>query len=162
MQWTDYDSSTCSIGRTLDIVGDRWTILLLRDLANGVRRFDDLARHLGVARDVLTRRLGTLVERGVVEKVPYQEKGVRTRHEYRLTEAGAELRSVLIALMDWGDRNLAWPEGPPMSVRHQGGDTDGQDCGAAVHAELVCAEGHVVAPGEARVVPQPSARRVSA
>jgi DNA-binding HxlR family transcriptional regulator len=155
MRWKEYDSSTCSIARTLEIVGDRWTVLLLRDLSNGVRRFDDLARHLGVARDVLTRRLTTLVERGVVEKVAYQEKGVRTRHEYRLTEAGTELRAVLVAFMDWGDRHLAGPEGPPMSLRHE---PEHVDCGAPVHAELVCEAGHAVAAGETRLVPQPGAR----
>jgi DNA-binding HxlR family transcriptional regulator len=151
MEWKDYDSSVCSIARTLDIVGDRWTLLVLRDLANGVRRFDDLARHLGVARDVLTRRLNALVERGVVEKVAYRETGVRTRHEYLLTDAGHELRSVLVAFMEWGDRHLSGPEGPPMSVRHEG-------CGAAVHPQLVCEAGHVVGRGETKVVPQPGAR----
>jgi DNA-binding HxlR family transcriptional regulator len=158
MEWTDYDSRTCSIARTLDVVGDRWTVLLLRDLANGVRRFDDLATHLGVARDVLTRRLNALVEHGVIEKVAYQEPGVRTRHEYHLTTAGAELRAVLVAFMDWGDRHLAGPEGPPMSLRHEGAG----GCDAPVHAELVCAAGHAVHPDQTRLVPQAGARLRSA
>jgi DNA-binding HxlR family transcriptional regulator len=151
MDWKEYDSATCSIARTMDVVGDRWTVLLLRDLANGVRRFDELATHLGVARDVLTRRLAKLVEGGIVEKVPYQEKGVRTRFEYRLTDAGNELRTVLIAFMNWGDRHLAGPDGPPMSLRHR-------DCGAPVHVELVCAEGHPVGNRELTMVPQAGAR----
>jgi len=154
MEWKDYDSSTCSIARTLDVVGDRWTVLLLRDLSNGVRRFDDLARHLGVARDVLTRRLNALVESGVVEKVAYQEKGVRMRYEYRLTEAGQDLRTLLIAFMEWGDRHLAGPDGPPMSLRHE-------DCGSSVHAQLVCEAGHVVRRGQTRLVPQAGARLAS-
>jgi DNA-binding HxlR family transcriptional regulator len=151
MDWKDYDSATCSIARTLGVVGDRWTVLLLRDLANGIRRFDDLARHLGVARDVLTRRLNALVDSGVAEKVAYREKGVRTRYEYRLTAAGEDLRAVLAAFMDWGDRHLAGPEGPPMVMRHEG-------CDAAVHAELVCERGHSVVVGQTELIPQKGAR----
>jgi DNA-binding HxlR family transcriptional regulator len=155
MEWKDYDSAACSIARTMDVVGDRWTVLLLRDLANGVRRFDELATHLGVARDVLTRRLAKLVEGGIVEKVPYQEKGVRTRYEYVLTDAGSELRAVLIAVMDWGDRHLAGADGPPMSLRHR-------DCGAPVHAELTCAKGHHVGDRDLKMVPQAGARLTGA
>lgn len=155
MQWTDYESSTCSIARTLDIIGDRWTGLLLRDLLNGVHRFDDLHGHLGVARDVLSRRLTGLVEAGVVDKVAYKEDGARARYEYRLTQAGRELQTVVVALMDWGDRNLAGSDGPPMALEHK-------DCGAPVHATLTCDDGHPVGPRELRVVPQKAARRISA
>jgi len=150
MQWTDFDSSTCSIARSLDVLGDRWTLLVLRDLANGVRRFADLQEHLGVARDVLSRRLAALVEAGVVARRAYQEPGERTRSEYLLTAAGRELQPVLIALMDWGDRHLAGAEGPPMRVEHV-------DCGAVVHARLTCAEGHHVGGRDVRLVPQPAA-----
>ncbi|WP_270888781.1 winged helix-turn-helix transcriptional regulator [Pedococcus sp. 5OH_020] len=151
MEWKDYDSATCSIARTLEVVGDRWTVLVLRDLANGVRRFDDLASHLGVARDVLTRRLNVLVDHDVVEKVPYREQGSRTRYEYRLTAAGQDLRSVLLAFREWGDQHLSGPEGPPMATVHA-------DCGGKVHAQLVCERGHTVERGETRLVPQPGAR----
>ncbi|GAA4683981.1 helix-turn-helix domain-containing protein [Pseudonocardia yuanmonensis] len=137
--WTDFDSSTCSVARTAAIVGDAWTVLVLRDMFNGVRRFDDLAAHLGIARNVLTRRLAGLVEAGLVEKVPYREPGRRERHEYRLTPAGKDLRTVMTALRDWGDRHLAGEAGQPLVIRHA-------DCGAEVHAELRCEAGHLIEP----------------
>jgi DNA-binding HxlR family transcriptional regulator len=80
------------VARTAEVVGDGWTVLVLRDLFNGVRRFDDLATHLGIARNVLTRRLAALVEAGIVERVPYRAPGSRERHEYRLTSAGRDRR----------------------------------------------------------------------
>jgi DNA-binding HxlR family transcriptional regulator len=137
--WTDFDSGTCSVARTAALVGDAWTVLVLRDMFNGVRRFDDLAQHLGIARNVLTRRLGGLVEAGLVERVPYREPGRRERHEYRLTPAGKDLRTVLTALRDWGDRHLAGEAGKPVVIRHA-------DCGAEVHAELRCEAGHLIEP----------------
>ena len=150
MEWKDLDRSRCSVARTAGVVGDGWTVLVLRDLFNGVRRFDDLACHLGVARNVLTRRLAALVDEGVVERVPYREPGARERHEYRLTPAGRDLRPVLLAMLAWGDAHRAGPEGPPVRVEHPG-------CGAAVHVELRCAEGHTVDPrAPLRSVPSPS------
>jgi DNA-binding HxlR family transcriptional regulator len=151
MEWTDYDSATCSIARSLDVVGDRWTLLLLRDFANGVRRFTELQQHLGVARDVLSRRLSSLVDAGVIERHGYREPGDRARAEYRLSPAGRELQSVLIALMEWGDRHLAGAEGPPMGLEHKG-------CGAPVHTRLACAEGHEVTERDLLVVPREAAR----
>jgi DNA-binding HxlR family transcriptional regulator len=137
MTWSDYDSATCSIARTAEILGDRWTVLVVRDLFNGVRRFDAIQQHLGIARDVLTKRLALLVDERLVEKRPVKIDGERTRHEYVLTSAGRDLRVVMIALMDWGDRHRAGADGPPMAVRHR-------DCGAEVHAHLVCDAGHEV------------------
>ena len=152
MSWTDYDSSTCSIARTAHILGDRWTVLVVRDLFNGVRRFEELHEHLGIARDVLTRRLASLVEEGLVERRPYRPEGGRTRHEYVLTDAGRALRTALVALMDWGDSHRAGAAGPPVSLRHR-------DCGAEIHTHLVCAEGHDIAPEtRAELVPLPGAR----
>lgn len=142
MVWTDYDSRTCSIARTLDVVGERWTLLILRDLFQGVRRFEELRAHLGAPRDVLTKRLGTLVDAGIVERLPYQEPGARQRFEYRPTAAGHELRPVLIALLNWGDTHLSAAEGPPVRVTHTG-------CGAEVRARLTCAAGHLVESDEA-------------
>jgi DNA-binding HxlR family transcriptional regulator len=151
MDWTELDSRSCSVARTAALIGDAWTVLVLRDLLNGVRRFDDIAGHLGIARNVLTRRLGTLVEAGLVDRVPYREPGRRERHEYHLTPAGAELRTVVIAMLDWGDRHLAGEAGAPMRIVHPG-------CGAAVHAELRCEEGHVIAEhGGLRALPGPGA-----
>ncbi|MGE3287543.1 MAG: winged helix-turn-helix transcriptional regulator [Pseudonocardia sp.] len=147
----DLDSTRCSIARTAALVGDAWTVLVLRDLFNGIRRFDDLARHLRIARNVLTRRLATLTAAGLVERVPYREPGRRERHEYRLTPAGRDLRPVLIAMLEFGDRHLAGDDGPPVTIEHVG-------CGAAVHAELRCAAGHPVeAATRVRTLPGPGA-----
>jgi DNA-binding HxlR family transcriptional regulator len=133
--YSAYESDTCSIARTLALVGDRWTLLVLRDVANGVRRFDELAGHLGIARNILSGRLTRLTEHGLVERTAYQEPGERERYEYRLSRPGRELMPVLVAFMAWGDQHLAGPEGPPAVVRHA-------DCGAPVKVELTCANGH--------------------
>ncbi len=90
-----------SIQRTLDVIGDRWTLLILRDVFRGVRRFSQIQSGLGIAKNLLTDRLGALVEAGIVEKVPYQDRPVR--HEYRLTDKGRALSPALVALMRWGD-----------------------------------------------------------
>jgi DNA-binding HxlR family transcriptional regulator len=133
--YSAYDSGTCSIARTLALVGDRWTLLVLRDVANGVGRFDELAGHLGIARNILSGRLARLVEAGLVERRAYREPGERERSAYRLSGAGRELMPVLLAFMAWGDRNLSGPEGPPAIVRHAG-------CGAPIKVSLTCEEGH--------------------
>lgn len=156
MDGSDLDLSNCSVARTLDVVGDRWTLLVLRDAFNGVRRFDDLQRRLGAARTVLSARLATLVEHGVLDKVPYRDPGQRERYEYRLTAKGRDLQPVVLALLEFGDRHLADPEGPAVAVEHA-------DCGAAVHVQLVCEEGHVLeSPRELRSRPGPGARYASA
>ena len=121
--YSAYDSDACSIARTLALIGDRWTLLVLRDVANGVGRFDELASHLGIARNVLSQRLARLAQAGLVNRTAYREPGARERQEYRLTGPGRELIPILLAFMDWGDRNLAGPDGPPAVVRHA-------DCGA--------------------------------
>ncbi|HJM31906.1 MAG TPA: helix-turn-helix domain-containing protein [Acidimicrobiales bacterium] len=105
----------CSIARTLEAVGDRWTLLILRDLFRGVRRFERLHGDLGIARNLLTDRLRRLEEAGVVQRVPYQERPVR--HEYRLTAKGRDLSPALVALMAWGDRWCA-EDGPPTLLIH--------------------------------------------
>src|SRR5258706_9857738 len=102
MDWKELDSTRCSVARTAEVVGDSWAVLVLRDLFNGIHRFDELATHLGVARNVLTRRLTTLIDHGVVVRVPYQEPGRRERHEYRLTQAGRDLLPVILAMLAWG------------------------------------------------------------
>jgi DNA-binding HxlR family transcriptional regulator len=131
----EYESSACSIARTLEQIGDRWALLILRDVANGVRRFDQLADHLGVARNVLSRRLAALTEFGVVTRVAYRDEGSRERQEYRLTDAGRELIPILLAFMGWGDRHLAGPEGPPAYPVHA-------RCGAPVRVSITCEAGH--------------------
>ena len=137
MRFDDFDSQVCSVARAVQVLGDHWTVLVLRDVFNGVRRFADLQRHLGIARDVLAKRLGDLVDEGVLERVPYQEPGSRTRHEYQLTTAGRDLRPVLMALIAWGDAHRAAPGEPPVVVTHR-------ECGAPVGVQLVCEHGHVI------------------
>ncbi|MDA0352779.1 MAG: helix-turn-helix domain-containing protein [Chloroflexi bacterium] len=121
----------CSVARTLDIVGERWTLLVLRDAFNGKRRFEEFAASLPIARNVLTDRLNTLVDHGVLSRVPYQERP--ERFEYRLTESGRELYPVLIGLLQWGDRHLAGREGPPLIVTHR-------NCSGHPEAVVVCTD----------------------
>ncbi len=128
-----YESQTCSVARSLELVGERWTILIVRDAFLGVRRFEDFQRSLGVARNVLQSRLERLVEHGVLERRRYQERP--ERFEYRLTAKGRDLFPVLVALMQWGDRYLADDGVPPLALEHRG-------CGSPVHLGLVCDEGH--------------------
>ncbi len=123
-----YDNLNCSVARSLEIVGERWTLLILRDAFMGIRRFDDFQRDLGVARNVLQTRLERLVDEGLMERVPYQERPVR--HEYRLTDKGRDLWPVLMAMLSWGDKYAA-PEGPPTRVEHQG-------CGGAINDRRIC------------------------
>ncbi len=157
MRWDEYDGSVCSVARTVDVLGDRWTLLVLRDIFNGVRRFDDLGRHLRIARDVLTKRLARLVEEGVLTRVPYREPGARTRYEYRLTPAGYDLRPVLLALMAWGDTHRASPEGRPAVVLHD------EECGERVEVVLRCGQGHEIGPRTRLALhPGPGSRRLAA
>lgn len=151
--WRAYDGTACSVARTMAVLGEPWTVLVVRDLLNGVTRFDDLVDHLGVARTVLTRRLSRLVDAGVVETRAYREPGRRTREEYRLTAAGRDLRPVLLALTAWGDAHRSGPEGPPMVVRHAEG------CDAPVALALVCEAGHRLdGSPRLRTTPGPGAR----
>jgi DNA-binding HxlR family transcriptional regulator len=108
---TRFDRWPCSIARTVDVLGDHWTPLLLREAFYGSRRFDEFAR-LGIARNVLAARLDRLVDEGILARTPYQDRPVR--HEYRLTPKGRELFAVLAAMMRWGDDWLAGVEGPPI------------------------------------------------
>jgi DNA-binding HxlR family transcriptional regulator len=133
--YDEYESGVCSIARTLEQVGDRWAILILRDISNGVRRFDRLADHLGIARNILSRRLATLAEFGLVTRTAYRDEGSRERHEYHLSEAGVELIPILLAFMGWGDRHLAGPDGPPALAVHA-------RCGAPVRVSVICEAGH--------------------
>jgi DNA-binding HxlR family transcriptional regulator len=132
-----WSTDNCTVGRTMAILGERWTFVVLREVFNGVRRFDDISRHSGMPRQVLSNRLALLVEQGLLRREPYRDPGERARHEYRLTEKGFDLYPVLVAVADWGDRYLADPEGPPVAFTHR-------TCGTPVHAELRCADGHLV------------------
>ena len=103
----DYDPANCAIGAAVAILGERPTFLVLREAFNGVRRFADMQRRTGIPRQVLSDRLGRLVEEGLLRKMPYQDSGQRSRHEYRLTAKGLDLYPVLVGLMQWGDRTRA-------------------------------------------------------
>src|SRR3954470_3517514 len=124
-----YDNQVCSIARALEIVGERWTILIIRDAFLGVRRFDDFQKSLGVARNVLQQRLGRLIEHGILERVRYQEKP--ERFEYRLTEKGVDLWPTIVTLIAWGDKHAPGPDGPPVVLTHKG-------CGGKVNDRRVC------------------------
>jgi DNA-binding HxlR family transcriptional regulator len=130
-----YTADSCSIGRSLELIGEKWTLLILRESFYGVRRFEDIQSGVGCARNLLSARLAKLVEEGILRREPYREPGRRQRYEYRLTDKGRELFPIVIALMDWGDRWAAAPGGPPVEVRHR-------DCDASVHATLTCDKGH--------------------
>jgi DNA-binding HxlR family transcriptional regulator len=141
-----YDDQVCSIARTLEILGERWTLLIARDAFLGLRRFDDFQQSLGVARNVLTDRLKRLVEAGVLERVEYQQRP--QRFEYHLTAMGRELAVPLIGLMHWGDRHLAEPSGAPRLARHRA-------CGGQLHTRLVCEHCGEVAVQEMEILPGP-------
>ena len=113
----DYPGQNCSVARTLEIVGERWTLLILRDAFLGLTRFERFGRKLGVAPNILAKRLDTLVEAGIMERRAYQEHPVR--HEYVLTERGRGLFPVIAALLRWGDANAA-PHGAPVRALHTG------------------------------------------
>jgi DNA-binding HxlR family transcriptional regulator len=150
-----YDTANCAIGATIGLIGEKWTFLVLREAFNGVRRFGDMQRRTGAPRQVLSGRLSRLVAEGMLRRVPYQERGQRARHEYRLTDKGRDLYPVLVALMEWGDRYAVGPAGPQVLLTHR-------DCGASVELQLACADGHVVgSPREVTPLPGPGARKIA-
>jgi DNA-binding HxlR family transcriptional regulator len=147
-----WSADNCTVGRTLAILGDRWSFLVCREIFNGIRRFEDMRVRTAIPKQVLTDRLRQLVDNDILLKVPYQLPGERARNEYRLTDKGFALYPILVAIAEWGDQYVADPEGPPVEFVHR-------DCGAQVHATLTCAAGHAV--GDHRNVvtrPGPGAR----
>jgi DNA-binding HxlR family transcriptional regulator len=146
-----YASENCTIGRAMEVLGEKWTVVVLREVFLGIRRFDDMWSHTGIPRQVLTNRLARLVDEGILRRVPYRQPGERARDEYRLTAKGLALYPVLVALKDWGDRYVCDPEGPPMLTVHR-------DCGASVHSELRCEDGHDVVLRDVIPVPGPGIR----
>jgi DNA-binding HxlR family transcriptional regulator len=148
----DWSIDTCTIGRAMEILGEKWTVVVLREVFNGVRRFDDMRVRTGVPRQVLANRLASLVERGLLRRAPYRESGARERQEYRLTDMGFDLYPVLISVKAWGDRYLADPEGPPLTFTHR-------DCGAEVHTDVHCEADHRLdEPRDVLPRPGPGAR----
>lgn len=131
MKWKELEQAACPVARSLAVVGDRWTLLILRNALLRTRRFDDFQTQLGLTRHLLSSRLAKLVRHGVMVKVPYQERP--RRYEYRLTDMGRDWLSVQLALLAWGDRWLGTAEGPPLELLHRG-------CGHRFHARTVCSE----------------------
>ena len=131
MQRTDFGEMACSIARTLDVIGEPWSPLVLRNIYIGITRFDQLQQSLGISRKVLTERLKWLTSKGVLERRQYSARP--PRQEYILTAKGLELFEVLMVMVAWGDRWLAGEAGPPVLYRHHA-------CGKTGHAELTCSE----------------------
>ncbi|HCU93123.1 MAG TPA: transcriptional regulator [Actinobacteria bacterium] len=151
----DYDPANCAIGAAVAIIGERPTFLVLREAFNGVRRFDDMQHRTAIPRQVLSDRLARLVREDLLRKVPYQDAGQRRRYEYRLTSKGLDLYPVLVALMGWGDRYAAGPDGPPVVLQHR-------DCGEPVRLRLSCQAGHVLESArDVTPVPGPGARKIA-
>jgi len=149
MKRTSFADMSCSVARALEVTGEWWTYLVLRDLFQGVRRFDDLQKRSGIARNILSDRLRTLVDHGVLERRRYQERP--ERFEYRLTEKGIDLYPVLVALMRWGDRWSADGAGPPVVLTHKG-------CGHDVMPQLACPQcGEAVGARDMTWRPHPTA-----
>ncbi|ALM53047.1 winged helix-turn-helix transcriptional regulator [Halomonas huangheensis] len=131
MRWEELDQQPCSLARTLAVIGDRWTLLVLRECFLGVRRFEMFEQRLGITRHILTDRLKKLVHHDVLYKSPYQEKPVR--EEYRLTEKGLDLHPVILSLVRWGDTYMADERGAPVVHIHK-------SCGEVMHPVTVCSE----------------------
>ena len=144
---TSAEPRICSIARTLDIVGEKWALLAIREVFLGDRRFDEMVRRAGAPRDTLAARLRTLVAAGILERRRYCEHPAR--YEYRLTAAGRDLYPVIVTLMRWGDQYLADEQGPPLVLEHR--------CGHQLVAQLTCqACGEPLESGQARIVRQAS------
>jgi DNA-binding HxlR family transcriptional regulator len=148
MQRTTFGDMACSIARTLDVIGEPWSPLILRDVWVGMNRFDQIQADLGISRKVLTERLHHLVDRGIIERRPYDQ---RPRYEYVLTPRGTELLEILMVMVAWGDKWLAGQDGPPVLYRHHA-------CGEISRPELRCAHcGEPMHPGDIDLLPGPGA-----
>lgn len=118
MKWATLENENCSVARTVAVIGDRWTLLILRDCFLRVRRFETFQARLGITRHLLAARLKKLVQFGVLERVAYQERP--KRYDYRLTERGLALYPVIMAIVHWGDVHMSDERGRPMLHRHRG------------------------------------------
>ena len=150
MQWSELEGEACSLARTLSAIGDRWTLLILRDCFLRVRRFDEFQARLGIGRPILAARLQKLVAGGILSKVAYQHGP--TRYEYRLTPKGLDLYPVIMSLVHFGDVHLAGEAGRPLLHRHL-------SCGHVFDPVMSCSVcGEVVSPRDVRPLPGPGAR----
>jgi DNA-binding HxlR family transcriptional regulator len=150
----DYPGQVCSIAKSLEVIGERWSLLIVREVMNGNRRFSEMQGSLGVARNVLSARLQRLIAEGILERRAYQESP--ERFEYFLTEKGLDLWPALIALLGWGDRHSTGPDGPPKVIVHK-------VCGGRVSDRGTCEScGKVLHARDARQIPGPGVERVLA
>ena len=148
MERKSYSEMHCSVAQTLEVVGEWWTLLILRDAFLGVTRFDEFHERLGISRNVLNQRLAHLVEHGVLAKDPYSERP--PRYDYRLTDKGRDLWPVITTMRQWGDKHAA-PAGPPLELVHK-------PCGEVAEAQLTCpACGEPMNPRTVRALPGPGA-----
>jgi DNA-binding HxlR family transcriptional regulator len=131
MKWSELADQPCSVARSVAVIGDRWTLMVLRDLFLGIRRFEDFERRLRISRSIIADRLKRLVDEGVLRKEAYQENPVR--HEYRLTDKGLALHPVIMSIVHWGDAHYAGEAGPPLLHRHKA-------CGCDFAPVLSCSE----------------------
>ena len=131
MKWQALGDQPCSMARSLAVIGDRWTLMILRDCFLGLRRFDDLQTSLGISRTIVTERLNALLDDGVLVRAAYQDRP--PRHEYRLTAKGLDLHPVVMAMVHWGDRYYAGETGAPLIHTHRG-------CGCDFHPVQTCSE----------------------
>jgi len=149
MSIADWDRDNCAVGNTLAVIGERWTLLVLREAFLGVRRFEQIQRNTGMARNILSDRLNTLVANGILRREPYQERPVRD--EYRLTEKGLDLYPVLVTVMTWGMRHAMDDAAPTMLLQHK-------SCGSTRLPELACPDcGETVGARDMRALPGPGA-----
>ena len=148
MQRTNFHDMACSIARTLDVIGEPWSPLILRDVWAGIAKFDEIQADLGISRKVLTERLNHLVDHGVLDRRPYDR---RPRYEYVLTQKGTELLDMLMAMANWGDHWLAGEAGPPVLYRHH-------TCGEIGRVDLRCSHcGEPMHGGNVDLLPGPGA-----
>lgn len=129
MRRTDTSEWPCTIARSVAVLGDHWNLLIIRQACLGTRRFDDFQRDLGIGRNILTQRLATLIDHGLLRRERYQENP--PRDEYRLTDKGRDVFPVLAAMASWGEKWLTGPEGTPLILHHTACDHD-------MHATVVC------------------------
>ena len=150
MKWSELADQPCSIARSAAVIGDRWTLMILRDAFLGVRRFEDFERRLGISRSIVAERLKRLTAEGVLRKEPYSDRP--PRHEYRLTEKGLALHPVVMAIVHWGDVYYAGEAGPPLLHRHRA-------CGHDFAPVQTCSAcGEALAARDVEVRPGPGAR----
>jgi DNA-binding HxlR family transcriptional regulator len=150
MKWNSLEEEQCSVARTVSVIGDRWSLLVLRDCLLRVRRFEDFQARLGVTRHVLADRLRKLVRHGVLRRVPYQTRP--KRHEYILTQKGLDLYPVIMAIVHWGDVHMVDERGRPRLHQHK-------LCGKMFDPVMTCSEcGQPLSPREVHVHVGPGAK----